>query len=374
MGKLRDAGWGRLSRRLAAACVACAALLLLCAVIRAADNFKDFRISREADHFRSVATEKFMDVLAVRPGMTILDIGTGTGQFAMAFAERTGRTGRVFATDIDNACLAALAKEAGRRGLDNLFPVLVDQRGVDEFYGRQTYDLITAIHVPIPGVTAFFGKMRGYLAKDGRLIVVLYRTALPFSERDFAGRFRGLAGELAAEPADSPFSRRLGESTRQLLRTNAGAEPEDALRRAIVDYFNGMLFDTGFGAEFIEGTGTGKTLAFTPAERAFADYLLVILMEEGVFLKSRPAATPKERRIAERFNKLLLLQRFRKYLHADGLFAPGLTPKIRADFERAGYRLDKEHQGVMPFEDILVFRPDGRPAARQGDDTGKTCR
>lgn len=83
---------------------------------------------------------------------------------------------------------------------------------------------------------------------------------------------------------------------------------------------------------------------------------------------------PKEIRVAERFNKLLFLQRFRKYLHGDRLFAPGLTPKIREDFETAGYRLEKAHEAVMPFEDVLVFRADKKASGRQGERRGRTRR
>ena len=351
------------------ALVLCAVASIPCAGICAdAGQAEDWRISREADHFRSVATERFMESLSIRPGMTILDIGTGTGWFAFAFAERTGRTGRVFATDIDNDCINFVKKEAKRRGLDNLFPVLVNREGVDPFYGQQQYDLITAIHVPIPNATAYFARMRDYLTEEGRLIVVLYRSASPFSEGDFAGRFPDLIRELSMEPADSPFSRRLGESTRQLMRRDSGAEPDEMLRKAVVEDFNRMLSDARFGLDFIDGSTIRKEVAFTAPERDFANYLLVILKEEGVFDNEARKANSREIRIAERFNKLLFLQRFRKYLDRETQFTPGLTPKIRTDFERAGYRLEKEHLDIMPFEDVLVFRPERKTGAERGSE------
>ena len=131
----------------------------------------------------------------------------------------------MFATDIDNGCITFVKEEASRRGLENLFPVLVSREGVDPFYGRQKYDLITVIHVPITNAAAYFATMRDYLTEDGRLVIVLYRSASPFSEEDFAGHFPDLIRELSMEPADSPFSRRLAESTRRLIRRNSGGNP-----------------------------------------------------------------------------------------------------------------------------------------------------
>lgn len=365
MANRREAQSKRIRAYLPAAPVLFAvASLLLPGNPAGAGALKDYRVSREAGHFRSVATDRFLELLAIRPGMTVLDIGTGTGQFAYEFAERAGPTGRVYATDIDDGCIDFVKGEAKRRRLDNLFPVLVKREGVDEFYGRHRYDLITVIHVPIPDQTAYFARMRDYLAEDGRLVVVLYRSASPFSQEDFVGHFPGLIRELSLEPAGSPFSKGLRESTRQLMRKDPGAEPDGVLRQAIVEDFNRMLTDARFGLNFVEGSVLLNDVAFTPAEKDFAVYLLAFLTEEGVFDGNRGKANPKEIRVAERFNKLLFLRRFRKYLHADRLFTAGLTPRIRGDFEKAGYRLEHEYHAVMPFEDVLVFRPDRKAAGR----------
>ncbi|MFA6148379.1 MAG: class I SAM-dependent methyltransferase [bacterium] len=326
----------------------------------------DWRISREADHFRSVATDRFMELLALGPGMTILDIGTGTGQFALWFAERLEGKGKVFATDIDNGCIHRLKEEAGRRGVDNLYPVLVNPKGVDAFYGRQKYDLVTMIHVPIPDRVDYLAEMRNYLAEDARVIVVVYKKAAAFSSEDLAGRFPDLLRDLSSEPADSPFRTGLRESTRRWLsRKEPAAEPDEALRRAVVEDFNRMASDTRFGLGFIDGSAIRKEVAFTSAERSFAEYLLVFLIEEKVFDKRAekfsgrspgPTDSSKASRVARRLNNLLFFQRFRKHLDKDRLFTPGMTRKMKGDFEKAGYRLEKEHLDIMPFEDVLVFR------------------
>ncbi len=333
----------------------------------AADEFRDRRASRQTSHYRSVA-DKFIDSLAIKPGMTILDIGTGTGQFALGFAERLGSTGRVFATDIDNSCINELKEEARRRGLNNLYPVSVTHDGVDEFYGRQKYDLVTVMHVSIHDKTAYFARMRDYLADDGRLVVVGYKSVLPFSEADFAGRFPEVIMELSLEPPGSPFSRGLRESTRNLLRKASGTNSNGELRKAVIDDFNRMLRDARFGAAFVAGGVITEKLAFTPSERGFAEFLLRFLEEYDLFFKNPETANPREIAYAMRFNKLLFLQRFRPWLHDARLFVPRATRASVAPFEKAGFRFEKRDLDTMPFEEVLVFTRDVKRNGSSGLD------
>jgi demethylmenaquinone methyltransferase/2-methoxy-6-polyprenyl-1,4-benzoquinol methylase len=50
---------------------------------------------------------KFVAIQAsgVRPGQRVLDVASGSGDLALAFAERTGKTGQVWATDINGDML-----------------------------------------------------------------------------------------------------------------------------------------------------------------------------------------------------------------------------------------------------------------------------
>lgn len=330
----------------------------------AAEGVRDDRISHEADRLRVLATDKFIELLAIKPGMTVLDIGTGTGQFAYLFAELLAGTGKVYATDIDESCINLVKEEARRRRLDNLVPVLVKSEGVDEFYGRHRYDLITFLHVPLPNMAAFLAKMRDSLAEDGRLIVMRYRTVTPFSEEDFGDHFPELISELSREPAGSPFSNGLRETTRELLRKQSGAETDDGLRRAIVEDFNRMWADAQFGRDFLDGLVVKKHVDFTAAERMFAEAQLGSLRKAGLSDLKLKEANPKLINNVRRLNKLFFLQRFRKYLDPDRLFAPILDPKTIGSFKKAGFRLEKEDHTIRSFEDIGIFRPDKRTEER----------
>ena len=57
---------------------------------------------------------------AIRPGMTVLDLGSGAGFDAFLAAERVGPTGRVIGVDMTDEMLALARKNAAARGATNV--------------------------------------------------------------------------------------------------------------------------------------------------------------------------------------------------------------------------------------------------------------
>ncbi len=320
-------------------------------------NLLPWRIERDIQRFKFVGTDNIMELLAIRPGMTILDIGAGTGQFAYEFARRLNGTGAVYATDTQAYCVDYMRREAERRGLGNLHPVLVRKDGVDASYGREKYDLITVFHVLMPYEhrVEYFRELRGYLAEGGRLILILEKSPTPLSPGDFTGDFRGLIKELSLEPLDSPFYMGLKDSTRRLIRDNPEGEPPETLRRAIVADFNEMMSDTRFGPHFLNGRAFRNDVKFSPDERKFADWLLLSFVDRNVFGRDIKTLGEAGSKKIMQINKLLIMQRFRKFLKKDGMFQSGMTPPIKAAFEKAGYRLEHEYPDAIPFEGMSVF-------------------
>jgi SAM-dependent methyltransferase len=78
--------------------------------------------------------ERSYDVLAIRPGAALLDVGCGTGLDTVALAARVGPTGRVVGVDHDPAMLA----EADRRAQ------------AAEMAGRVTHERADATALPFP--------------------------------------------------------------------------------------------------------------------------------------------------------------------------------------------------------------------------------
>jgi SAM-dependent methyltransferase len=64
--------------------------------------------------------EKVMDVIGLRPGMVVGEIGAQTGRFTVHLARRVGPAGRVFANDIDDRALAELRDRVTRYNVPNI--------------------------------------------------------------------------------------------------------------------------------------------------------------------------------------------------------------------------------------------------------------
>jgi len=67
------------------------------------------------------------DSLGLKPGMSVADIGAGTGLFTRIFADRVGPKGKVFAVDISKDFLRHIAAEAKARGESQVVTVLGSQ-------------------------------------------------------------------------------------------------------------------------------------------------------------------------------------------------------------------------------------------------------
>jgi SAM-dependent methyltransferase len=62
--------------------------------------------------------------LRLRPGMTVADVGAGTGYVARRMARAVGPTGRILAVDVQPEMLRLLAESARSEGLPQIVPVL----------------------------------------------------------------------------------------------------------------------------------------------------------------------------------------------------------------------------------------------------------
>lgn len=316
-----------------------------------------WRIERDLLRFRTVATDNVMNVLAIRPGMTILDIGAGTGQFAYEFAARLNGTGMVYATDTNGYCIDYMKTEGDRRGLRNLQPVLVGKDGVDGFYGKHRYDLITVFHLSMTyeNQVDYFRELRGTLAEGGRLVLILYKIPTPFSPDDFTGDLRGFIRTLSLEPPESPFYGILKDSTRKRIRDRAEAEPSEELLSAIARDFNDIFSDTRFAARFSGNSAERKYVTFSPEEQRYTDWLFAAFRDTGGLKRENPIKRASEARVYATINKLLIVQRYRRYLKRDGLFLSGFTPSVGESFRKAGYKVERQDPDTIPFEDMIVF-------------------
>jgi SAM-dependent methyltransferase len=113
-----------------------------------------------------------MDKAAIRPGMTVADIGAGEGYYTIRLAKRVGEDGRVLAEDIMPAVRDALAERVSRERLENVSVRLGTPS--DPKLPDDSFDRVLLVHMyhEIAQPYEFLWRMRPSLRRDGLVVVV----------------------------------------------------------------------------------------------------------------------------------------------------------------------------------------------------------
>ncbi|MCP5520316.1 MAG: class I SAM-dependent methyltransferase [Verrucomicrobiales bacterium] len=83
--------------------------------------------------------------LGLKAGMTVADLGAGTGYYSRRMARAVGRTGRVYAVDVQPEMLELLRRNATAAGLTNIVTVLATEK--DPRLPANAIDLVIMVDV-----------------------------------------------------------------------------------------------------------------------------------------------------------------------------------------------------------------------------------
>jgi ubiquinone/menaquinone biosynthesis C-methylase UbiE len=83
--------------------------------------------SREIYHLR----DKIVVAAGIKPGITVADIGAGTGLFTLPFSEAVGADGRVYAVEIAKNFLEHIRARAAKVNAANVRTILCNERSVE---------------------------------------------------------------------------------------------------------------------------------------------------------------------------------------------------------------------------------------------------
>ena len=305
--------------------------------------------------------ETIIDSLNITPGMTILDIGSGPGYATFLMADRLKGTGAVYSTDIRGDFVKHITDEAKKRGLTNLISTVVREEGFDDFYFKHRYDLVflSNVYHCIDNRIEYFSKLRGQLNPNARLALILYNHTPLFSEYDFSS-IEELVATLPTLPPDNPIVKNLSPTTRQLLLTKA---EDEAIENALIEDFNRMLTNPQFYRNFYSASYFRKDL-FTPTERELANWLLMILREDGTLEKPLDQIGKKGMRGIIKLNRMFFMKQFGQYFEKNGVaYIPGgdanrQTSKflMLREMDAAGYKPVKEIK-LSPYFDAVIMAP-----------------
>jgi len=107
-----------------------------------------------------------------KPGTIVADIGAGDGSYAFAAAQLVGGSGKVFATEIDQAKLASLRSEATKRHLTNV--IILESKEAETNLPAECCDAIflRRVYHHLTKPAAFDAALLRSLKPGGRLAII----------------------------------------------------------------------------------------------------------------------------------------------------------------------------------------------------------
>jgi ubiquinone/menaquinone biosynthesis C-methylase UbiE len=131
-----------------------------------------------------------VDATGVAPGMSVADIGAGTGLFTRLFAQRVGPKGQVFAVDISRSFIENIMRSTNQLGLDNVIGIVNSDK--DTMLPPASVDLAFLVdtyhHLEYP--TSMLTSIHRSLKSNGRLVVIDFRRDPETSSRWVLGHVR----------------------------------------------------------------------------------------------------------------------------------------------------------------------------------------
>ncbi|CAI2719506.1 class I SAM-dependent methyltransferase [Nitrospina watsonii] len=118
--------------------------------------------------------EQVIAALNIKAGMTVADLGSGTGYFTHRLAGAVGAGGRVYAVDIDRDLLAEVGLLAKKKKQSHVALVLAKENDpalpepVDIIFSSNVYH-------HLKNRAAYFANAKQYLKPGGRVVILDFR-------------------------------------------------------------------------------------------------------------------------------------------------------------------------------------------------------
>ena len=309
----------------------------------------------EASRIRSLQPDRVVDALDIKPGMTILDMGAGSGVFSFRFAKALNGTGRVYATDVIPHMVEYLEREAEQSAVENVTPVLVNGRGLDPFYEQHTFDIIflCSVYYYIHRPEEFFRALRPSFKKGGRVFIIQPKIDGDFNE-DMFSNFQDVIRIFVKEGKSFPVFQRLGEQPQNFImhwQVNSDVPPE--IRSEIVQDFNMMLQDRFLVNDLLDyyySNGAATPWTFIAEQESFKPSFALIkwlfgeMEEEGVFSKDQKKISDINKKRLFKLNRILLNGIFKplRWYWQGGSYVMVGKKSIITTLNKAGYKFVRE--------------------------------
>jgi ubiquinone/menaquinone biosynthesis C-methylase UbiE len=120
-----------------------------------------------------------LKALNLKPGMSVCDLGCGNGFYTLELAKIVGKTGKVYAVDIQQEMLHLLDERAKAAGITNVEPVLGSATDPRLPPGSQDLILLVDVYHEFSHPEQMLESMRKALKPGGRIALVEFRLEDP---------------------------------------------------------------------------------------------------------------------------------------------------------------------------------------------------
>lgn len=119
--------------------------------------------------------QEIVEAVGIKPGMTVADVGAGTGLFTRLFSTKVGPSGKVIAVDISKPFIDNILRTSKSQGLNNVIGIVNTQNdtklnpnSVDVVFISDTYH-----HFENP--TTIMRSVHRALRADGALVIIDFK-------------------------------------------------------------------------------------------------------------------------------------------------------------------------------------------------------
>jgi predicted methyltransferase len=116
--------------------------------------------------------QRVMDLLDIHPGSTVADIGAGSGWFTVPAAARVGKSGMVYAEDINPDAIDYIRKRADKAKLANVHVVLGTADNPNLPAQSVNAVLMLKVYHEVANTTALLANLKSALKPDATIGII----------------------------------------------------------------------------------------------------------------------------------------------------------------------------------------------------------
>ncbi len=117
-----------------------------------------------------------LQVLALKPGMVVADVGAGTGYYARRMAQFVGSTGTIYAVDVQPEMIKMLSELAQKAALKNIKPVLATVDNVKLAEASIDLAIMVDVYHELEYPFEVLASIVRALKPNGKVVFVEYRA------------------------------------------------------------------------------------------------------------------------------------------------------------------------------------------------------